>query len=168
MGSELVTTASDSKPYIGTSSLASCLGIGLTDAEHKVAGVAHVFFTEKEEIVSYLHDSYGRDIPSSEKAIIVNKPNPFIDTQWRLNHLINLAGNKGAKKIKLYFFNVEGGARTLEQNKQLQETIGKTLDTLKEKREKDEKEVEIEEIKYRSEQSFRIDSRTGQILSLDF
>lgn len=168
MGFELVTTSSDTKPYIGTFSLASCLGIGLTDTEHKVAGVAHVFFTEKEEIVSYLHDSQGRNIPSSGKAIIVNKPNPFIDTQWRLNHLISLAREKGAKKIKLYFFNVQGGSRTTAQNNQLQETIDKTLDYLKQKREKDEKKVEIEDVKYRSEQSFRIDSRTGQILPFGF
>lgn len=131
MGFELVTTSSDTKPHIGTSSLASCLGIGLTDTEYRVDGVAHVFFTEKEEIASYLHDSQGRDIPNSGKAIIVNKPNPFIDTQWSLNHMISLAREKGAKKIKLYFFNVQGGARTTAQNSQLQETIDKTLNVLR-------------------------------------
>lgn len=166
MGFELVTTSNDTKPYIGTSSLASCLGIGLTDTEHKIAGVAHVFFTEKETIVSYLHDSSGRDMPSSSSEIIVNKLNPFIDTQYRLNHLISLAREKGAKKVKLYFFNVQGGARTAEQNNQLQKTIDKALGDLKQK--KDEKEIEIEEIKYRSERSFRIDSRTGQILPFSF
>lgn len=168
MGFELVTTSNDTKPYIGTSSLSSCLGIGLTDTEHKIAGVAHVFYTEKEEIVQYMKGHQGRDMPNSAKIIIVNKPNPFVDTQWRLNHLINLAREKGAKKVKLYFFNVQGGARTTEQNSQLQETINKILGDLKQKREKDEKGIEIEEVKYRSEQSFRIDSRTGQILPFGF
>lgn len=168
MGFELVTTSDDAKPYIGTTSLASCLGIGLTDTEHKVAGVAHVFFNEKEAIVDYSHDAQGRVMPNSGKEIIINKLNPFIDTQYHLNYLINLAREKGASKIKLYFFNLEGGARTADQNSQLQETIDKTLGVLKQKREKDEKELEIENVEYRSEQSFRIDSRTGQILPFGF
>lgn len=164
MGFELVTTSNDPKPYIGTTSLASCLGIGLTDVEHGIAGVSHVFFTEKEEIVEYMHDSRGRDIPNSGKAIIVNKLNPFMDAQYQLNHLINLAKEKGAKDVKLYFFNVEGGVRKPEQNKQLQETINKALDALKQKGDQDENKVEIEDIEYRPDQSFRIDSRTGKIL----
>ena len=168
MDFELVTTAQDEKPYIGTMSLASCLGIGLSDAEHGVAGVAHVFFTEKEEIVQYMHDSQGRAIPSSGRAIMVNKHNPFADTQWRLNHLVSLAKEKGAKKIKLMFFNVEGGVRTPEQNNQLQETITKSLDALRKKREEDKKELEIDDVSYRHEQAFRIDSRTGQVLPYDF
>ena len=69
-----VTSANDEKPCIGTTSLCSCAGISIYDAERKVGGVAHVFFTEKETDTLFYQ--------LTGKIRYVNTPNPFLDFKY--------------------------------------------------------------------------------------
>ena len=152
-----VTSADDEKPYVGTTSLASCAGIAIYDAEHKVGGVAHAFFNEKESMDVYMHDAQGREIPSSGREIIVNNPRPFEPFAWLAESLIRKADEIGGQKYTFMAFNVQYGSRTPEQNKQLKVVVDRTIDKLT-------RAGKISDFEYRYEREFRLDTRTGAIL----
>ncbi|MDP3640298.1 MAG: hypothetical protein Q8R53_03800 [Nanoarchaeota archaeon] len=156
-----VTSATDGKPYVGTTSLASCAGIAIYDAEHKVGGVAHAFFNEKESIVVYMRDAQGRAIPSSGRAIVRDNPRPFEPFAYLAGALIRKADEIGGKKYKFMAFNVQHGCRTPAQNEQLKVVVDRTIDTLRQA-------GKISDFEYRHEQAFRLDTRTGVILPYFF
>jgi len=152
-----VTSADDEKPYVGTTSLASCAGIAIYDPEHKVGGVAHVFFNEKESMTVYMHDAQGRVIPSTGRAIVVDNPRPFEPFTYLAEALIKRADEIGGEIYKFMVFNVEYGVRTPEQNEQLKEVVERTIDNLRQA-------GKITDVEYRPEQEFRLDTRNGAIL----
>lgn len=152
-----VTSATDEKPYVGTTSLASCAGIAIYDAEHKVGGVAHAFFNEKESMAVYMHDSQGRAIPSSGREIVVDNPRPFEPFAYLAEVLIRRADEIGGERYKFIAFNVEHGCRRPEQNTQLKEVVERTIAKLKQL-------GKITDVEYRHEQEFRLDTRIGTIL----
>src|SRR3989338_8719346 len=149
-----VTSADDEKPYVGTTSLASCAGIAIYDAEHRVGGVAHAFFNEIEEIVQYIHDAEGRAIPSSGRAIVVNNPRPFEPFAYLAEALVRRDDEIGGEKYKFMAFNVQHDCRKPEQNEQLKSVVERTIDKLRQA-------GKITDVEYRHEQEFRLDTRTG-------
>ena len=152
-----VTSADDEKPYVGTTSLASCAGIAIYDSENKVGGVAHAFFNEKESMTVYMRDAQGREIPSTGRAVVVNNPRPFEPFAYLAEALVRRADELGGEKYKFMAFNVEHGCRTQAQNEQLKVVADRTIDKLK-------RAGKISDVEYRHEQAFRLDTRTGSIL----
>ena len=152
-----VTSADDEQPYIGTTSLASCAGIAIYDAEHKVGGVAHAFFNEKESMTVYMRDAQGRKIPSSGRAVIIDNPRPFEPFAYLAEALVRRADEIGGEKYKFMAFNVQHGCRKPEQNEQLKSVVERTIDKLRQT-------GKITDVEYRHEQEFRLDTRTGVIL----
>src|SRR5690606_37837111 len=106
-----VVTGKDEKHCVGTTSLASCLGVMVTDTEAQVAGVGHAFFTDKEMDEHYYQ--------MTGQVRYRDKHNPFTDTWSYVIGLAKRAKEAGASKVKFTFFNVEHGVRTAEQNIQL-------------------------------------------------
>lgn len=144
-----VTSADDEKPYVGTTSLASCAGIAIYDFDHKVGGVAHVFFNEKETDMWYYQQT--------GKIRYIEKPNAFLDFQWLAEALVRRADEIGGERYKFMVFNVDHGCRRPEQNRQLKEVVERTIAQLKQS-------GKITDAEYRHEQDFRLDTKTGAIL----
>ena len=149
-----VTSADDERPYIGTTSLASCAGIAIYDSENKIGAVAHVFFMEKESLTVYACDASGRAIPSTERKLVVKNTSPFT---YLAKALIRKADQIGGNQYKFMAFNIERGVRTEAQNKQLMSVVNRTVDNLRQA-------GKILAVEYRNERDFRLDTRTGLIL----
>ncbi len=139
-----VTSADDEKPYVGTTSLASCAGIAIYDPVNKIGGVAHVFFCEKETI------QYG------ESIAIIDNPRPFDPFAYLAESLVRKADSIGGDRYKFIAFNIQYGCRTQEQNIQLQSVVERTVDKLKQA-------GKITDFEYRHDQQFKLDTRTGLI-----
>lgn len=152
-----VTSAGDEKPYVGTTSLASCAGMAIYDAEHKVGGVAHVFFNEKESMAVYMQDAQGREIPSTGREVILDNPRPFEPFADLAEALVKKADKNGGERYKFMVFNVGFGCRTPEQHEQLKSVVDRTIDKLRQA-------GKIATVEYRHEQAFRLDTGTGAIL----
>jgi hypothetical protein len=152
-----VTSATDEKPYVGTTSLASCAGIAIYDPKHQVGGVAHVFFNKKESMTLYMCDSQGKEIPSTGRKIVVDTPRPFEPFAYLAEALVRRADEIGGEKYKFMAFNVQHGCRKPEQNEQLKSVVERTIDKLRQA-------GKITDGEYRHEQAFRLDTRTGTIL----
>ncbi|MBT3450479.1 hypothetical protein HN652_00935 [archaeon] len=152
-----VTSADDEKPYIGTTSLASCAGIAIYDPKNKIGGVAHVFFNDKISMSHYMRDAQGRDIPSSGRSIVVDNPRPFDPFTYLAEALVRKADSIGGEKYQFMAFNVKHGCRTQEQNIQLQSVVERTVQKLTET-------DKITDFEYRNETQFKLDTRTGLII----
>lgn len=155
MGFAEATRATDPKPKIGTTSLASCAGIGLYDPENKVGGVAHVFFNEKTSYVQYMRDSQGRDIPSTGREVIVDDAYWYRRFENMMNELLRKTSGKGGKSYEFHGFNVLQGARTAEQNQKLSEFAQELVKKLQ------EKGTFTGEADWQMWQGFTLDTRTG-------
>jgi hypothetical protein len=152
-----VTSATDEKPYVGTTSLASCAGIAVYDPEHKVGGVAHVFFNEKESMAVYTRDAQGREIPSSGRAIVVDNPRPFEPFAYLAEALVRRADEIGGQRYKFMAFNVQHGCRKPEQNEQLKSVVDRTIEKLRQA-------GKITDVEYRHERAFILDTINGNVL----
>lgn len=153
------TSATDPKPKIGTSSLASCAGIGLYDPANKVGGVAHVFFNEKmtHTWTDYMYDSQGRSIPNTGRTHhqVVDNPYWYREFEYLMNELLRKAKDKGGQAYEFHGFNVLQGARTQKQNEQLSEFAQDLVKKLQ------EKSVIVGNPDWKLWQGFILDTRTG-------
>jgi len=159
MGFAEATRATDPRPKIGTTSLASCAGIGLYDPENKVGGVAHVFFNEKttHTWTTYMRDSQGRDIPSTGKMHYQTVDDPYWYHRFEsmMNELLHKTTGKGGRSYEFHGFNVLQGARTAEQNKKLAEFAQELVKKLH------DKGTFTGEPDWQMWQGFTLDTRTG-------
>jgi hypothetical protein len=71
--------------------------------------------------------------------------------------LIQRANQRGGNGYKLMLFNVKHGARTAEQNEQLQRFVDQTVEELSQG-------GKIAATEYRNEDAFRLDTRNGNIV----
>lgn len=156
MGGFDITSATDPKPIVGTTSLASCAGLAIYDPDSKVGGVLHAFFTEKEAIVQYMRDASGREIPSTGRSIVINNPFPFEPFYYLSLALIRRAEEIGGSRFEFHTFNIDFGSRTMDQNKQLRVVVEKTILEL-------EQAGKIRSVSWKHDQDFKLDTRTGLI-----
>lgn len=156
-----VTRAEDTRPRIGTTSLASCAGIAIYDPVAKVGGVAHAFFNDKESMTVYARDTSGREIPSSGRSIIVNNPAPFAPFEWLSDSLIKKADALGGQQYIYYTFNIEHGCRTPEQNQQLEAVVQSVISQLT-------TAGKIISTESRHETGFILDTRDGSFMPVWF
>ncbi len=152
------TSATDEKPLIGTSALASCAGIAVYDPERKVGGAAHVFFNQKESLVHYMRDAQGREIPSTGREVIIDNPRSFDPFLYNAQALVHLADSRGGHQYNFIAFNIDHGCRTQAQNQQLKEVVERTIGQLRE-------QGKLLSAEYRPETDFLLDTRNGRIFS---
>lgn len=156
MGMAEAVTATGPKPKVGTTSLASCAGIGIYDPETRVGGIAHVFFNEKTSYVHYDTDASGRQIPSSGREIVHDDPYWYRRFEHLMSALLKKAQEKGGKAFEFHGFNVLQGARTKEQNEQLARHAQEVVKRLQ------DEGVLVGEPDWKMWQGVTLDTRTGQ------
>lgn len=145
MGFAVAVSAEDKKPCVGTTSLASCAGIAIYDQERRVAGVAHVFFNEKT---------------SGPNGTVVDDPTWFRKFDELASWIISAGDKRGGGSYRMTLFNVQGGARTKEQNESLARHVESAVERLR-------RSGKVSSVDYRSDDNFRIDARTGDIRPYD-
>lgn len=158
MGMAEAVKATEPKPKVGTTSLASCAGIGIYDSEARVGGIAHVFFNQKASYVHYDTDAAGRQIPNSGREIVYEDPYWYKRFEYLMTLLLQKAKEKGGKKFEFHGFNVLQGVRTKEQNAQLAKHAKEIVQRLK------EEGVLIGEPDWKMWQGVTLDTRTGKFI----
>ena len=154
-----VAAGTETRHYLGTTDLASCIGLVIYDTDQKIGGIAHVYYKEDYDLTLYMRDEqqqsqkYARyernpDDSSDERNLVVDNV---------VEALINEANKIGGKQYKLIAFNVKRGDRKKEQNRQLEDAIKKTAARLG-------SSEKINGLEFRNERAFILDTGTGKIL----